>query len=103
MSKLKVEAGRLISRVDTGLPLYTLHKVGNDSEGYTTTPVEADEFVHTLVRAVNAYDELVAALEEIQCGDRHTYRDSIHVVRPGYRWPCCIARDALAKTKETMT
>lgn len=58
---LTVEAGRCI--VFDEVQTYTLHRVGNDSEGYAATPTEADAFVRTLVRTVNAHEELVKALE----------------------------------------
>ncbi len=86
MKTLRVEAGRTIVRVSDDAALYTLHKVGNDVEGYAVSPTEADQFVRTLVRAVNAHEGLVEALKAIQdrcndleVGDYTPYRTSAYL------------------------
>ena len=59
MQTYTIEAGRLI--LCDGIPQCTIHRVGNDSEGYTISPADADALARRIVDALNCSE--IAASE----------------------------------------
>lgn len=102
-----VEAGRQISR--NGVPVYTLHKAGNDSDGYAASPVEADEFVKHAVRCVNSHQALVDALRAVlifhhggewTAENRKAWRSMTSTTEATSRNLCDCVRSALDQAEE---
>ena len=50
-SRAFTRAGRTILR--DGVPILRIDRVGNDSQGYTLAPWEADGYAHMLCRMLN--------------------------------------------------
>lgn len=51
----RLDAGRAIVALPSEVPVATLHRVGNDQQGYTTTPTEADDLAHRIVDRLNTH------------------------------------------------